>query len=50
MSEKIKIIDVVNFERIIARLIEHEVIDHNELEILHKFVRLGYENAKIKDE
>jgi len=50
MSEEVKLIDVVNFEKIIARLIEHQIIDHNELEILHKFVRLGYKYAKIKDE
>ena len=46
MSEEIRLIDVVNFEKIIARLIENKIIDFNELELLHKFVVLGYKNAK----
>jgi hypothetical protein len=50
MSEEVKLIDVVNFEKIIARLIEDKIIDINELALLHKFVVLGYKNAKDEGE
>jgi len=43
---EIRLCDVVNFEKIIARLIDYKIIEPSELEILHKFVVLGYKNAK----